>query len=212
MKRIHTLVIGGGQAGLAMSACLSDRQVDHVVLERGRVAERWRAERWDSLRLLTPNWMSRLPGFGCGGGSGWLHDDAGGHRVLRGLRVSMQGTDRDRMRGIARLPQWSALCDRHQPWAMAGRQRRHRHGLLRHTAGSLSLPASECRDPAGGADALSPARTAARRRSARGRGICLRRPVGRRDPGQRPPRDTGRGTAHAPAAPVRVATFSGGWT
>ncbi len=63
MKRIHTLVIGGGQAGLAMSACLSDRQVDHVVLERGRVAERWRAERWDSLRLLTPNWMSRLPGF-----------------------------------------------------------------------------------------------------------------------------------------------------
>jgi putative flavoprotein involved in K+ transport len=46
-----------------MSCCLSDRSVDHVVLERGRVAERWRSERWDSLRLLTPNWQSRLPGF-----------------------------------------------------------------------------------------------------------------------------------------------------
>ena len=63
MNRIDTLVIGGGQAGLAMSRCLSDRSVDHVVLERGRVAERWRSERWDSLRLLTPNWQTRLPGF-----------------------------------------------------------------------------------------------------------------------------------------------------
>src|SRR5512143_1991980 len=46
-----------------MSRCLFDRSVDHVVLERGRVAERWRTERWDSLRLLTPNWQTRLPGF-----------------------------------------------------------------------------------------------------------------------------------------------------
>lgn len=56
-------IVGGGQAGLAMSSCLSQRGISHVVLERGRVAERWRSERWDSLRLLTPNWMSRLPGF-----------------------------------------------------------------------------------------------------------------------------------------------------
>jgi len=61
VRRIDTLVIGGGQAGLAMSRCLSDRNVDHVVVERGRVAERWRSERWDSLRLLTPNWQTRLP-------------------------------------------------------------------------------------------------------------------------------------------------------
>ena len=46
-----------------MSHCLSDLRIDHVVLERGQVAERWRSERWDSLRLLTPNWMTRLPGF-----------------------------------------------------------------------------------------------------------------------------------------------------
>jgi putative flavoprotein involved in K+ transport len=62
MRRAEAVVIGGGQAGLAMSRCLSEQGVDHVVLERGRVAERWRSERWDSLRLLTPNWQSRLPG------------------------------------------------------------------------------------------------------------------------------------------------------
>ena len=63
MERIHTIVIGGGQAGLAMSRCLFDRSIEHVVFERGRIAERWRSERWDSLRLLTPNWQTRLPAF-----------------------------------------------------------------------------------------------------------------------------------------------------
>lgn len=63
MRRTEAIVIGGGQAGLAMSRCLREAGVDHVVLERGRVAERWRSERWDSLRLLTPNWQTRLPGF-----------------------------------------------------------------------------------------------------------------------------------------------------
>jgi putative flavoprotein involved in K+ transport len=55
-------IIGAGQAGLAMSRCLTDASIDHVVLERGQVAHSWRTERWDSLRLLTPNWMTRLPG------------------------------------------------------------------------------------------------------------------------------------------------------
>ena len=55
-------IIGAGQAGLAMSRCLTDRSIDHVVIERGEVANSWRTERWDSLRLLTPNWMTRLPG------------------------------------------------------------------------------------------------------------------------------------------------------
>ncbi len=63
MKRTDVVVVGGGQAGLAASRCLQARGVDHVVLERGRIAERWRSERWDSLRLLTPRWQSRLPGF-----------------------------------------------------------------------------------------------------------------------------------------------------
>ncbi len=62
-RRTTTVVIGGGHSGLAASACLSARGIDHVVLERGQVANAWRRERWDSLRLLTPNWQSRLPGY-----------------------------------------------------------------------------------------------------------------------------------------------------
>src|SRR4029079_5122173 len=50
-----------------MSRCLAARSVDHVVLERSGVADSWRTQRWDSLRLLTPNWMTRLPGFAYGG-------------------------------------------------------------------------------------------------------------------------------------------------
>jgi len=61
--RIATVVIGAGQSGLAISRCLSDRSIDHVVLERSEVANSWRTERWDSLRLLTPNWQCRLPGY-----------------------------------------------------------------------------------------------------------------------------------------------------
>lgn len=60
--RTTTVVLGGGQSGLAMSQCLSARSIDHVVLERNEVGNSWRRERWDSLRLLTPNWQCRLPG------------------------------------------------------------------------------------------------------------------------------------------------------
>ncbi|MEO1092309.1 MAG: NAD(P)-binding domain-containing protein [Pseudomonadota bacterium] len=62
MRRVTTVIIGAGHSGLAFSHCLSDRSIDHVVLERGEVANAWRTERWDALRLLTPNWLSRLPG------------------------------------------------------------------------------------------------------------------------------------------------------
>jgi len=63
MRRTDVIVIGGGQAGLAASYCLTARGIDHVVLERGRIAERWRSTTWDSLRLQTPRWQSRLPGW-----------------------------------------------------------------------------------------------------------------------------------------------------
>ena len=62
--RTTAVVIGAGQAGLAMSWWLATRSIDHVVLERGELANSWKTERWDSLRLLTPNWQSRLPGYG----------------------------------------------------------------------------------------------------------------------------------------------------
>ena len=64
---IDTIVIGAGHAGLAVSYCLAEHSIDHVVFERGEVANSWRNERWDSLTLLTPNWQSRLPGFSYSG-------------------------------------------------------------------------------------------------------------------------------------------------
>jgi putative flavoprotein involved in K+ transport len=67
MKSAEAIVIGGGQAGLAMSRALKDRGIGHVVLERGRIAERWRSNTWASLRMLTPRWMSRLPGWSYSG-------------------------------------------------------------------------------------------------------------------------------------------------
>ena len=60
--RADVVVIGAGHSGLAMSHELGRRGIHHAVLERGEVANAWRTERWDSLRLLTPNWMCRLPG------------------------------------------------------------------------------------------------------------------------------------------------------
>jgi putative flavoprotein involved in K+ transport len=64
MTPIPAVIVGAGQAGLATSHCLARHGVEHVVLERGDVGTRWTTARWRSLRLLTPNWMSRLPGWG----------------------------------------------------------------------------------------------------------------------------------------------------
>ncbi len=74
--RTTAIIIGAGHAGLAMSRGLTDYAIDHVVLERGEVANSSKTERWESLRLLTPNWMSRLPGYGYAG------DDPDGYRTL----------------------------------------------------------------------------------------------------------------------------------
>lgn len=61
-RRTDVVVVGGGHNGLAMSKRLTDRGLDHVVIERGEVASSWRRQRWDSFTLLTPNWQTRLPG------------------------------------------------------------------------------------------------------------------------------------------------------
>ena len=68
MQRTTTVIIGAGQSGLAMSNAVAARSVDHLILERGKIANSWRTERWDSLRLLTPNWMNGLPGAPYEGG------------------------------------------------------------------------------------------------------------------------------------------------
>jgi putative flavoprotein involved in K+ transport len=63
VSRVETLIIGGGQAGLAMSHMLSQRGLPHLVLERHRISERWQTERWKGLRFQFPNWSVRLPDF-----------------------------------------------------------------------------------------------------------------------------------------------------
>ncbi len=73
MPAIDTVIIGAGQAGLAASRLLAEAGHDHVVLEQGRIGERWRSAAWDSLRLLTPNWMTRLPDWT------YLGSDPGGY-------------------------------------------------------------------------------------------------------------------------------------
>jgi putative flavoprotein involved in K+ transport len=62
-EEVETLIIGGGQAGLVMSHRLKQRGLDHLVLERHRIGERWRSERWDGLKFQFPNWSVRLPEF-----------------------------------------------------------------------------------------------------------------------------------------------------
>ena len=62
LGHIPVVIVGGGQAGLSMSYCLTQRNIQHVVLERNRIAHAWRSQRWDSFCLVTPNWQCRLPG------------------------------------------------------------------------------------------------------------------------------------------------------
>ena len=68
VEKVDTLVVGGGQAGVAMSEHLSNGGVSHVVLERSRIAERWRSERWDSLVANGPAWHDRFPNMEFPGG------------------------------------------------------------------------------------------------------------------------------------------------
>jgi putative flavoprotein involved in K+ transport len=99
MSRIPVVVIGAGQAGLAASHLLTGAGVDHVVLERGRTAQRWDSHSWQSLRLLTPNWLSRLPGHRYTGPepagfmsaaevAGYLRSYAEGAPVVEGAEVA----------------------------------------------------------------------------------------------------------------------------
>src|SRR3989344_2403600 len=63
MKQINTIIIGAGQSGLSLSYFLTKKKIDHLILEKGKVAEEIRKRRWDSFRLITPNHMTLLPGY-----------------------------------------------------------------------------------------------------------------------------------------------------
>jgi putative flavoprotein involved in K+ transport len=62
-EQVDIIIVGGGQAGLALSYYLTEQGREHPILEQGRLVESWRSKRWDSLRLIAPNWSLRLPGF-----------------------------------------------------------------------------------------------------------------------------------------------------
>ena len=91
MIQATAVVVGAGHAGLAMSRRLTERSIDHVVLERGEVANSWRTQRWPSLRLLTPNWQTRLPGHPYDG------DDPDGFMSVGGVVAAL--TDYARLVG-----------------------------------------------------------------------------------------------------------------
>ena len=61
--QVETLIVGGGQAGLAMSEQLTKRGREHLVVERHRIVERWRSERWDGLHANGPAWSDSMPGW-----------------------------------------------------------------------------------------------------------------------------------------------------
>src|ERR1700749_364126 len=83
MMQTTAIVVGAGHAGLAMSRRLTERSIDHVVLERGEVANSWRTQRWPSLRLLTPHRRRRPPGRAYAG------DDPGGFMPAAGVVATL---------------------------------------------------------------------------------------------------------------------------
>jgi len=85
MIQTTAVIVGAGHAGLAMSRRLTDRSIEHVILERGEVAHSWRSQRWPSLRLLTPNWQTRLPGHDYAG------PDPGGFMPAATLAATLAG-------------------------------------------------------------------------------------------------------------------------
>ena len=139
-QQVEVVIIGGGQAGLALSYYLTEQGRAHLVLEQDRIAESWRSKRWDSLRLIGPNWTLRAAGIPLRGRrSRRLHGQGRGGRPPGGLRplVRRPGArrgagDRDRAR-----PDWYRL-----PGADRGRDVHGSPGRAGHrSAAATAIPA-----------------------------------------------------------------------
>src|SRR5580698_5925764 len=162
MIQTTAAVVGAGQAGLAMSRRLTERSIDHVVLERGEVANSWRTQRWPSLRLLTPNWQTRLPGHDYAG------DDPDGYMPAADVVATLTG-----YAGLVGAPVRTATTVRTLRAAPRGFQIQANDDLL--CARAVVLATGACTRPTipAVADAVPPS-------------ITTLTPFGYRDPGQLP--------------------------
>ena len=160
MIQTTAVVIGAGHAGLAMSRRLTERSIDHVVLERGEVANSWRTQRWPTLRLLTPNWQTRLPGHPYAG------DDPDGYMPVADVVATLTCYAR-----LVGAPVRTATTVHTVRAAPEGFEIRANGDLLR--ARAVVLATGACNLPAipGIADAVPPQ-------------VTTLTPLGYRDPGQ----------------------------
>jgi putative flavoprotein involved in K+ transport len=156
MPTVTAVVVGAGHSGLAMSRHLHARSIDHVVLERGEVANSWRTQRWDSLRLLTPNWMTRLPGWAYQG------DEPDGYLSAQGVADLVAGYAAASAAPVITGTEVTAIRpggegfevdSNHGRWSArtvvlaAGTTRDHVPAVARRLPEIISIPALEYRNP-----------------------------------------------------------------
>ena len=203
MRTTTTLIIGAGQAGLAMSHHLTERSIDHVLLERGDVASSWRRGRWDSLRLLTPNWQSRLPGFRYDG------DDPDGFMTMPEVidyLTSYAATIAAPVETNTTVTSLHPNGDGYHVTTTEGEWRARTVVLATGACTVADVPAIAAAVPRGGHLAhprrLPQPRPTARRRRADRRRVRHRGPARRRDPPFRPARHAGHRGSRARAAPL----------
>jgi len=179
MIKTTAVIVGAGHAGLAMSRRLTERSIDHVVLERGEVANSWRTQRWPSLRLLTPNWQTRLPGHDYAG------DDPDGFMPAADVAATLTGYAR-----LVGAPVRTATTVHTVRAAPQGFEIHANDDVLR--ARAVVLATGACNLPAipGVADAVPPS-------------IMTLTPLAYRDPGQLP--DGGALVVGASATGVQLA-------
>ena len=154
-ERVETVVVGGGQAGLAVSALLTERDREHVVLERGRIGETWRTRCWDGFRLNTPNWTLRLPHRPYDGPDpdlfgtapdllAHLEDYAAAFRAP--LRLGVEATELRSLGGRFRLETSDASLEAENVVVASGAFQAP-HMPAAHAAGVLQLHASDYERP-----------------------------------------------------------------